>query len=221
VIGSRHHRDQATDQFEQRKAGQEKPMNRRESLRAWSSIAALGELGAGSLFFHALGARAQGEADEARLLRAGACVVMLRHAQTDPGVGDPPEFDLTQCRTQRNLSEQGRAQAHRIGEWFNARQLQPRAVQSSAWCRCKDTADLAFGRHTVLPALSSTFGSSNAQPGQTQALRALLAAVPPGQFDVWVTHQVNITAFTGESPSMGEAIIVSKEGKALLKTRFG
>lgn len=196
-------------------------MNRRESLRASGAITALGALGAGSLFFQANGAWAQGEADEARLLRTGACVVMLRHAQTDPGIGDPPEFDLAQCRTQRNLSEQGRAQARRIGEWFNARQLKPRAVQSSAWCRCKDTADLAFGRHSVLPALSSTFGSSQNQPGQTQALRALLAAVPPGQFDVWVTHQVNITAFTGENPSMGEAIIVNSGGKVLLRTRFG
>ena len=196
-------------------------MNRRESLRAWSAIATLGKLGAGSLFFHAASARAQGAAIETGILRAGACVVMLRHAQTDPGVGDPPEFDLAQCRTQRNLSEQGRAEARRIGEWFSAGQLKPRAVQSSAWCRCKDTADLAFGRYTVLPALSSTFGSSNAQPGQTQALRALLAAVPPGQFEVWVTHQVNITALTGESPSMGEAILVSNAGKPLLSTRFG
>ena len=202
-------------------------MNRRESLRAWGAIAALGELGAlgaGNLFFQANSAWAQGEADEARLLRTGACVVMLRHAQTDPGVGDPPEFDLAQCRTQRNLSEQGRAQARRIGQWFTARQLKPRAVQSSPWCRCKDTADLAFGRHTVLPALSSTFGSnssSKAQPGQTQALRALLAAVPPGQFDVWVTHQVNITALTGDNPAMGDAIILSSAGRTLLRTQFG
>lgn len=189
-------------------------MDRRESLRA------LGALGAGGFFFPADAVRAQGEAEEARLLRAGACVVVLRHAQTDPGVGDPPEFDIAQCRTQRNLNEPGRAQARRIGEWFKARQLTPRAVQSSAWCRCKDTADLAFGRHTVLPALSSTFGSGKAQPGQTQALRALLATVPAGQFEVWVTHQVNITALTGENPSMGDAIIVGSGGRTLLRTRF-
>ncbi len=195
-------------------------MNRRESLKAWGAIATLVELGAGGLLFWTTGARAQVEADASRVLSAGACVVMLRHAQTDPGVGDPPDFDLAQCRTQRNLSEPGRAQARRIGEWFNARQLKPRAVQSSAWCRCKDTSDLAFGRHTVLPALSSTFGSSNAQPGQTQALRLLLAAVPPGQFDVWVTHQVNISALTGANPSMGEAIIVDSRGQALLRTGF-
>jgi phosphohistidine phosphatase SixA len=201
-------------------------IDRRKCLRAWGAFAALGDigvlggLGAGSLFIQAHSAWAQGEAEEARLLRAGACVVMLRHAQTDPGVGDPPEFDLASCRTQRNLNEQGRAQARRIGEWFRARRLQPGAVQSSPWCRCKDTADLAFGQHTVLPALSSTFGNSAAQPGQTQALRALLATVPAGQFEVWVTHQVNITAFTGDNPAMGEAIIVGSGGRALLRSRF-
>jgi phosphohistidine phosphatase SixA len=189
-------------------------MDRRDSLRA------LGALGMGGFVFQTGTVWAQGEADASRLLRAGACVVMLRHAQTDPGVGDPPEFDLAQCRTQRNLSEPGRAQAQRIGEWFKARQLTPRAVQSSAWCRCKDTADLAFGRHTVLPALSSSFGSRQNQPAQSQALSALLASVPPGQFDVWVTHQVNVTALTGENPSMGEAVIVGKEGRALLRTRL-
>jgi phosphohistidine phosphatase SixA len=196
-------------------------MDRRGSLHALGALGVAGKWGASSLLFLASDARAQGDADEAtRLLRAGACVVMLRHAQTDPGVGDPPDFDLAQCRTQRNLNEPGRAQARRISEWFKARQLSPRAVLSSAWCRCKDTADLAFGRNTVLPALSSTFGNSNAQPGQTRALSALLATVPAGQFDVWVTHQVNITALTGDNPAMGDAIIVGSKGRALLRTRF-
>ena len=196
-------------------------MIRRESLRACGAFAAWAKLGAAGLLFPATSVWAQAGAEEARLLRAGACVVMLRHAQTDPGVGDPPEFDLAQCRTQRNLSEQGRAQARRIGEWFDTRRLQPRAVQSSPWCRCKETADLAFGRHTVLPALASTFGSSgDARPGQAQVLRALLAAMPPGQFEVWVTHQVNISALTGENSSMGEAIIVGSKGQSLLRTDF-
>lgn len=192
-------------------------MNRRDSLQA------LGAVGAGAFIFQASTGRAQGktdESDEARILRAGACVVMLRHALTDPGVGDPPGFDITQCRTQRNLSEQGRAQARRIGQWFAARQLMPRTVQSSAWCRCKDTADLAFGGYTVLPALSSTFDTRQTQPGQTEALRARLAAVPPGQFEVWVTHQVNITALTGDTPAMGNAVILGSTGRTLRRTPF-
>ena len=63
---------------------------------------------------------AQAGADVAALLRTGGCVVMLRHAQTEAGIGDPPGFRIDQCSTQRNLSPEGRAQARRIGEWFKA-----------------------------------------------------------------------------------------------------
>jgi broad specificity phosphatase PhoE len=110
----------------------------------------------GALFATPWLAQAQSDALAARLV-AGACVVVLRHAQTDPGIGDPPGFRLDRCDTQRNLSAEGRAQAERIGQWFKSRGLQPSAVQSSAWCRCKDTADLAFDRHRAWPALNSFF----------------------------------------------------------------
>ena len=112
-------------------------------------------------------------------------------------------------------------QAQRIGQWFKDRKLQASAVQSSEWCRCKDTADIAFGTHNVLPALASTFENSAAQAGQTQTLRALLKTVRPGQFEVWVSHQVNITALVGEMPTMGEAFVVDNNAKVLARTRFG
>lgn len=153
-------------------------------------------------------------------LRAGACVVLLRHAQTVPGIGDPPDFRLNQCSTQRNLSEEGRLQARRIGQWFTSRGLQPRAVQSSAWCRCKDTADLAFGRHQVWPALNSFFGSGG-RDTQTAQLRAALGRIPAGHFEVWVTHQVNMTALTGEGMTMGEGLVVDPWGKMVARSTFG
>jgi phosphohistidine phosphatase SixA len=162
-------------------------------------------------------AQAQSATDIAALLRAGACVVLLRHAATDAGIGDPASFTLEDCRTQRNLNGVGREQSRRIGEWFKSRNLQARAVYSSAWCRCRDTAELAFGTHAVLPALNSTF-NNDSQPGPlTQILRTRLKAVPDGEFEVWVTHQVNITALTGEFTSMGEALIVSVSGALLAR----
>ena len=103
------------------------------------------------------GALAQAGDPVAGTIRAGGCAVLIRHAQTVAGVGDPPGFRVDMCSTQRNLSEDGRAQARRIGQWFQTHGLKPRAVQSSAWCRCKDTADLAFGRHIVWQALNSFF----------------------------------------------------------------
>ena len=165
------------------------------------------------------GAQAQSD-DVAARLRAGGCAVLLRHAQTDPGVGDPPGFRLDQCSSQRNLSDEGRIQAARIGLWFKSRDLQPRAVKSSAWCRCQDTADLAFGDHAVWPALNSFFGEANSSGAQTAALRVELARITAGQFEVWVTHQVNITALTGEGMAMGEALIVDTRGKMVARSTF-
>ncbi|RYX90079.1 MAG: histidine phosphatase family protein [Comamonadaceae bacterium] len=155
------------------------------------------------------------------MVKAGGCVVMLRHAQTEPGVGDPPGFRLDQCATQRNLSDAGRAQSRRIGLWFSSRGLVPAAVRSSEWCRCKDTAELAFGRFEVLPALSSTFAGQGDERQSTPQLRALAGKVAAGRFEVWVTHQVNITALTGDVPAMGEAYILGPDAKILARTTFG
>lgn len=156
----------------------------------------------------------------ARLLQIGGCVVLLRHAATDPGVGEPPEFTLDNCRTQRNLSVAGQDDARRIGLWFASRQLKPRAVLSSAWCRCKDTAELAFGKHAVWEALNSTFGDRVQQPKQTDLLRQAMARIPARQFEVWVTHQVNISALTGQGPAMGEAFILDRNRKLLARSTF-
>lgn len=163
-------------------------------------------------------AHAQSAPDIAALLRAGACVVLIRHAATVPGIGDPANFKLGDCSTQRNLSEAGREQSRRIGQWFKSRQLRARAVYASAWCRGRDTAELAFGTHTVLPALNSTFNNNTRPEPLTQILRARLKAVPAGEFEVWVTHQVNITALTGEFTGMGEALVVDANGTVLART---
>ena len=93
-------------------------------------------------------------------------------------------------------------------------------MQSSAWCRCRDTAELAFGPHTVLPALNSTFNNDNLPEPQTQSLRTRLKNVPIGKFEIWVTHQVNITALTGEFTAMGEALMVHANGALLARTTF-
>jgi phosphohistidine phosphatase SixA len=191
-------------------------MNRRDILQTLLASSALPA---------SLALRAQSAPDVAALLRAGGCVLMLRHAQTEAGVGDPPNCQLGQCSTQRNLNDEGRAQSKRIGQWFAAQKLAIGSVQSSAWCRCKDTADVAFGRFELLPALNSTFDSRGNQAAQTEALRQRLKGIRAGQFEVWVTHQVNISSFTGEGPAMGEAFVVKQgaggaPGRVLARTNF-
>lgn len=147
-------------------------------------------------------------------LRAGGVAVLLRHASTDPGIGDPPGFRPGVCATQRNLSADGRAEAARIGAWFRTRGLAPAAVRSSAWCRCLDTARLAFGQVRPWPALDSFFGDAAAEPARTLSLRSGLADLRPGRFEVWVTHMVNITRLSGEPAAMGEALVLRADPAA-------
>ena len=142
-------------------------------------------------------------------LRQGGCALLLRHATTDPGIGDPPGFQPGVCSTQRNLSPAGRTEAQRIGAWFAARQLAPAAVRSSAWCRCQDTATLAFGRVSTWPAINSNFGRGAMAPEAIREVAQRLAAIGAGQFEVWVTHQVTITALIGEYTDMGKAWLVA------------
>ena len=174
---------------------------------------------AGLALWPLLGAGAHA-ADVPDTLRRGRCAVLLRHASTTAGIGDPPGFTLGQCSTQRNLSDEGRAQAQRIGAWFSNRQLKPVATRTSAWCRCRDTAQLAFGQALHWSPLDSTFENRKLSPAATQALRGALAALPAGGFEVWVTHQVNITALTGEFSSMGQGLVVDAAGHVVQTLAF-
>src|SRR5512147_76357 len=144
-------------------------------------------------------------------LRGGGQIVILRHASTEPGLGDPPGFRLEDCATQRNLSEAGRAEARRIGAAFVRRAIAVARVLSSRWCRCVETARLAFGRVEAWSPLDSFFDDRSREPQQTRAVRALIAEPFTGGNLILVTHQVNITALTGIAPAMGEIIVLSPE----------
>jgi phosphohistidine phosphatase SixA len=154
-------------------------------------------------------------APSARARDAPAPVLVLRHAATDPGVGDPPGFRLDQCSTQRNLSPAGREQALAIGRRLRAEGWLPRQIRSSRWCRCLDTATLiAEGLGVPLrpqpwPALDSFFGSRGSQAEQTALLRERLTASRDAGFELWVTHQVNISALTGRATAMGDGLWLS------------
>lgn len=144
-------------------------------------------------------------------------VVLVRHASTEPGVGDPPQFRLGQCSTQRNLSDEGRQAAQAMGQWFRRHALVPAVVLSSQWCRCQETARLAFGAHEDWPALNSTFAGQGDVPAQLQALRQRLRQMPHGRLEVWVTHQVIMTALTDAYPAMGEAFWVDRDARLLAR----
>ena len=152
------------------------------------------------------------------LLRGGGHVLMLRHAATDGRYGDPSGFRLGDCATQRNLTAEGREQARQIGEAFRAREIPVGRVLSSLWCRCLDTAELAFGRVEPWPALNGGPGDSEAIAGRVRAVRELLGAVPDRGNLVLVTHNVNVREATGESPEEGELVIFSPRGDGQFTT---
>jgi hypothetical protein len=157
------------------------------------------------------------DAEVDALLRAGGVVVGLRHASA-PGTFDPPGFRLGDCGTQRNLDDEGRAQAKRIGEWFARRGLRPARVRSSPWCRCVDTARLAFGGAQVWQALGSPRGLPDIeQPARMAALRDALAAASArrGGFEVWVTHGFVLNELAGSSGASGEGLVMRIEDGAL------
>jgi hypothetical protein len=163
------------------------------------------------------------------LLRKGNVVVLIRHSETVPGIGDPPGMRLDRCETQRDLSQAGRLQSRLIGQWFARHGLTPSAVRSSQWCRCLHTAAEAFSPAgfgstiavTPWTALNSFFqghGNRNLQIQEAaQAARAIALRKSFGQFEVWVTHQVVVSTLTGKYLAMGEMIVAAanlQEGAA-------
>lgn len=172
-------------------------------------------------FLAAGAANAAARADEEAIwsrLKSGSHIVLIRHAVTESGIGDPPGFTLGDCSTQRNLSAQGRTEAKRIGDAFRRRGIPIADVLSSRWCRCIDTAQLAFGRVKPVAMLDSMF--NDAAASESKKVDDVLAAVArhsgPGNL-VLVTHAANIQALTGVSASSGEMVVAALDGPRKLK----
>ncbi len=160
----------------------------------------------------ALAASANAAADEKlwSLLKGGGQVVLIRHTVTTPGAGDPPNMKLDDCGTQRNLTDEGRRHAERIGAEWRKRAIPVDRVLSSPWCRCLETARLSFRRSEISDALSNLFGYPENREPQLRALRALVAAHAGKGNLVLVTHGSTISALTGVSPGTGEMVILSR-----------
>ena len=144
-------------------------------------------------------------------------MVFVRHAETDPGVGDPPGVRLDDCKTQRNLNAAGRAQAERLGTAFRREKIPVAQVLSSEWCRCRDTATLAFGDSEPWPALNNLFGRPQNEPGQTRAVLARGSAFTGAGNLVLVTHGITIAAVVGVNPAPAELVVARPAGGGKLE----
>jgi len=146
------------------------------------------------------------------LLKAGGQVILIRHAITTPGVGDPAGMRLDDCSTQRNLTDEGRRDARRLGEAFRARAIPVGRVLSSPWCRCLETARLAFNTAESWAPLGNLFGRPGQSAEQVREMRALVGERRSGPSLVMVSHGSTIHALTGVSPDPAEMVVVTPQG---------
>jgi hypothetical protein len=146
-------------------------------------------------------------------LKKGGLIVLMRNTAVDEGGGDPKGYDVKNCDTQLNLTAQGQAEAKRIGEAFKKRNIPITEVLSSDFCRCKDTAQLAFGKYRVWEAINSFLDKPQRKSEQTRLLHQKLEKVPTGGNLVLVTHGYNIVSATGLNPDPGDMLIITAADK--------
>lgn len=147
----------------------------------------------------------------------GGHVVMFRHSITDTGSGEPPQYRFGDCATQRPLNGAGRDKAKRIGEAFARRGVRIDRVLSSAWCRSRDTAQLAFGRHEVwnpLNVQNLAFNPETNVEKQNAEVTNIIATWSGNGNLVLSTHQLNISNLVQIFPAEGDGVVLSYDGVA-------
>ncbi len=144
-------------------------------------------------------------------LEDGGKLIFIRHAYA-PGNGDPAGFNLNDCSTQRNLSDEGRKQAQRIGEFFTKNKIEIDKVLSSEWCRCKETAKIAFKNYSTNSFLNSFYSSkfSKNKDKQVKAFNYYVKNLESNKNLIFVTHYVFISEVLNYGPSSGEIVVSDK-----------
>jgi len=145
-------------------------------------------------------------------LQEGNKLIFIRHALA-PGNGDPDNFKINDCSTQRNLNKKGIDQSILIGDFFKKNKIQIDKVLSSEWCRCKDTAKYAFKKFEVFQALNSFYDERFAE-NETKQIKDLKKLINNWSSDknlVLVTHFVVISSILNVGSSSGEIIITDKK----------
>ena len=150
------------------------------------------------------------------ILKKGGNIIFIRHALA-PGNGDPQNFDISNCSTQRNLSKDGELQALKIGKFFIENDIKLTKVLSSEWCRCKDTAKIAFGNYETKNFLNSFYDERFSENKDKQILdfqKFIRNWNKTGNL-VLVTHYVVIFEILDLTTRSGEIIITDSNLKFL------
>ena len=149
-------------------------------------------------------------------LKEGKKLVFIRHSLA-PGNGDPDNFDINDCSTQRNLSDEGREQSKKIGIFFKENDIPISLVISSEWCRCKETANIAFKNFETKNFLNSFYSEQFAKNKKIQIknLRKFIDNWKSDKNLVLITHYVLISEVLDYAPSSGEIVIANKDFKKI------
>jgi phosphohistidine phosphatase SixA len=155
------------------------------------------------------------------LLKEGEKLIFIRHAVA-PGGGDPVDFDILRCETQRNLSKEGIAQSKNMGKFFSENNIKIDKVLSSEWCRCKQTAQYAFNKYETKSFLNSFFSEKFAS-NKNKQINELKKYINEWSGDnnlVLVTHYVLIQEVLNITSSSGELIVTDKNFNVLARQNF-
>ena len=144
-------------------------------------------------------------------IKEGGKLIFIRHAYA-PGGGDPDNFDLSNCASQRNLNEEGIKQAMKIGNFFSERNIIIDKILSSEWCRCKQTAKYAFKKYETKSFLNSFFSQKFAhnKDKQMKELKGYIINWDVKKNLILVTHYVVISEILNMSTSSGEIVITDR-----------
>ena len=147
-------------------------------------------------------------------LRDGGKLILIRHSIA-PGTGDPLNFDINDCKTQRNLSIEGIEQAKKIGEFFRKNNIPFEKVYTSEYCRCKDTAKNAFNNFETFSGLNSTFADQSKTPIYIKRIKDLINRLDKSKNYIFVAHHTTIQGLVNYAASSGEIVIVDRSYKVI------
>jgi phosphohistidine phosphatase SixA len=156
-------------------------------------------------------------ADEAKIikeLKEGGKLILIRHSEA-PGTGDPENFNINDCKTQRNLSSNGIEQAKRMGEFFIKNNIPFEKVYSSEYCRCKDTAKYAFKNFETFSGLNSTFADPSKTPSYIKTTKEFIEKLDKNKNYIFVAHHSTIEGLANTFASSGEMVIIDQSYKVI------
>ena len=147
-------------------------------------------------------------------LKEGGKLILIRHSEA-PGTGDPENFNLNDCKTQRNLSADGIEQAKRLGDFFRKNNISFEKVYSSEYCRCKDTARNAFINFETFSGLNSTFADASKTPAYIKKTKEFIEKLDKSKNYIFVAHHTTIEGLVNKFANSGEMIIVDRSYKVI------